>query len=923
MKKNALDHLIIDRSICKLTQKTLAALLILTVISFAIPQAESQENQKNNGAETLFAYADDLEDLGDLIFTRSDRALWQAAIGENEISQYDKRLTNLLLPRLAALFGDLKIQTLYGYKEENNKISREFSGATNLSQRAIGKAAAVTAIGTVSCGTETLFARVINPPKPLWLHYQKKQENKQGLNDFFGRSFDKAARESFWLEGRAFTNALITPKSWSDFLQRVAKAEIEEQFGLKAGSLGLAPSGEMESTLGRLRLASQLGLPDLPLAGAENELYADLGQWQIENSLALPRYSLRGETWRDIYQNIGFRVLEDQFSPSSQDLRSSPFNEGNVTENPRFQLLAQQLEKRAKQYANPRRALNLPTESYLPQANDQLGLLDKLLLGDPDAFATAGAYHLADSLQLNPAATELFIKSIAGGDERVPNLSSAHPLDNSLPLTDLFSSETTAEKRLALFEQAGKSYELIIKENLEAVNEIVLLSLVGDNKNPSLSQVIAAVTDENRRPELFIAIGRASAEEADYSDGFSAKTLQERAINTLGKAFNLEPADITALAQPERNESDPALKATGNTIDRLMNWPEGTAMTIARQELNDDSAAASLYEQQRLRQGATKLWGYFGFSDSLADTMNNLYFSDIVPSDEELAKGLKKDADNGSPVPEPPSETNSGPEANPSPGNNPDGINVGTGVVTTSPPGTKTTDGSNADKNEGDTDLGFDEDEVVQFAIAPQELSLAGGLQAATLAPLSSIDALLAGRLRAALTQATLASLARQLGEDSTITVGKLIELYEQPTHELATAVAQQAESTSGSYLVDENFFSSLKENVASQFYPVWNTLTNEAIRQWNIDCPSLLPQAETTIASFIEAASEFPAIGEVENQEENVARPAQIITYSKDYFNEPLVNRLTAAYPGMGERGIKWGLYTSPRAWDHLLLVN
>lgn len=872
----------------KILTRTRAIAITIAVLLLIYPQLVTSQQLTNNQLIPLSTFYGPYDRPSTVWLNQTDRQLWQKAIDDSKLDELDKRVTTQLLPKLAKGFSYIAAQTLFGYDDPDNQTSRLFDGAKNTSQRALGKATNITAIGTTSCATFTRFARGLDPQNPLWLHYQNPKSTKAPLENFFGRSFDAAASQSFWLEGRAFTNALTTPDSWSDFMQQIAKGEIEQQFGLAPGSLQKTAVSDLVATVGQLRLASSLGLNDLPAAEDEEQFYSQLGQWQVEQGLSLPRFSLEGENWREIYQTIGFRVLEDQLinGPAESE---SPFGNSGLTlqENDRFLLLAKQLQKRALIYADPRRALNLPAENYLPTAEGRLNIYDRLTNGDPDAFAIAGAYYLAEGLNLAPNQTAAFIQSVERGEDRPITLADARPIDDRFQANQFFSAGSTEESRQAIFTQVGRTLEASINSNLGRLNEIVLLAISGSNRTPSLQKLMDTITDPENRDRAYQKIGDYSAKEADYTGGFTIQELKLRGELKLAETLNLSVMQLRQLDAIDRNSADPEIKQTAFDVDYAMGWPEGTALIIARQEFDGNSVGAIVSHENRIRIGGKRLLRLLGLTDEQTEALLNLYIRSDAPT-------TTTDGTPSTPT------TTTTPRPSPS-------------------PKTPVNDQSDEDTPFDDEQLG---EEVELFSISPQELPFAGELVSSLRVPSETIDALLAGRLLLALPQLTLAALGQEMAESSTITSFKLIDLYLSPTLEGATAVANQKVGAGDSFYGEPGFFEELEAGVQDgDSYRIWLAVANEVTRQWNITCPDKQVEAEEAITKLIESLIDLPPIDGSVDPETTLTRPAQILTAKKERLSPTLLNSIPEAYPGIGEAGVKWGVYSAPRAFDHIYI--
>lgn len=801
----------------------------------------------------------------------AEQALWQTALDNSTLDQYDKRLTAQTLPLLGREFGPMVAQSLLGYTQKGRDISREFAGAKNTSQRATGKAAAITAIGTTVCSTETLFSRSLNPATLLWVHQQTGQTtHTSALNQFFGRSFDMVARQSFWQEGRAFTNSFIAPTDWSDFLQAIGRGSLEQQFALEPSSLQNIPTDQLTETVGRLHFASQLGLPDIPEAENEEEFYTQLGQWRLEQTLGLPRHSFVGQTWQEIYRHIGFRGLEDQLTPQLAS-DHSPFEttETVLTENERFTALAEQLTQRGLIYTEPLRALGLPTEEILATTEGQSTLYERLINGDPQAFATAGAYFLADNLNLPLSEIRLLLARIDLGNDRPISLAQARPVDSQFQTDQLFSAESTAETRQQLFYSLGQAYRQQIESRLPQVNESVLLAITGNNTNPTYQQVISVITNGAQRDTTFQTIGEATAQESLVGQ-LTEESLEKYGAAQLAETFDVATTDITNLSDPNRNDSDPTIKATGILLDSGFGWPEGTAARIAKQEINPESVAATLIQGSQLLLGATRLWEKLGLDEDLITQLNELYFTSEAPTEDELDE-----------------------ETSPTPSIDDEEL--------IDPEGT---------------------DEYIEFAIPVEEQPFAEAVSTELRIPLEAVDSLLTGRFRTTLLYLTLTQIANELAGRSTITPSKLIHLLEQPSIEATQTFLAQTELLQESTYVSPTLYAQLEAAIGeNNLAGIWSALINEVVYQWNITCPDKQAETKTAITNLVETLVDLPADPADGTASQTATRPIQLFTYSTTNLPAALMEKVQAAYPGLGRADIKWGLYAAPRAWNHLYI--
>jgi hypothetical protein len=806
-----------------------------------------------------------LEDLsgqmeGEVKLSGEEKKIWNSLIDNQTLSDKDKRLTNYVLPLLAQKFGEVHVDILKDHATEEQKQSRLLATSTGVSPRYFAKAASITSLGTMTCADpNVLFTREIDPEKTVWLNRQTDSPNNP---PFFGRSFDLAARQSFLLPLRSFTNRPTSSQSWSNMLQQIAKGEIEERFDLQPGLLANTPAGELDETIAKGRLARQLGLARLPDFMVASSFYATLGQLQVEQALNLPANSFSSQNdtrfWYETYQNIGFRVLEEQLELPDKDVSISPFPATTaLSDLPRFQLLAKRLEDRGSLYKDPVLALGLPTPSYLPTSGGS-DIYSRLKNGDPDAFAAAGAYFLGDSLQLSAAAITELVQSTLRGENRAVNLATARPLDAAVKAEQLFSAEMTIGQRQSLFETIGESSKEDLDNHLAQVNGNVLLALTGTAQAPTESGIVTLFEDHNRLQNVLATLAQKSQADTDYGDGLTAAALQRRGEELLGQALAIDPADLHRLSE----ETDSAIVGSiGAKVDQALGWP-----SLEGQSMSRLFATGKLTDQQLLENGINRLWGLFSLPESIKTSLNNMFLSDAAET-----------------------------------------------VTTT--PDTPSTQAPSEDNQVTDDQTS---DEVVSFAIPSDALSLSESLTIVTGIDATNQVPLLTGRFNTGLKILTLSQLAKAQSNGSTLTISKLIDLYSRPTQELAESITAQTDAGFNNDFFSQDMFESIKNAAAGkQIETIWPAIENEIIRQWNIGCPLTKEAAINAIDRLLEQTMTWPET--TNDPTETATQPVQIFALSSETIAKDVKASIDEKYPA--QTGSKVGLFANPRDWDDIYI--
>ncbi len=819
-----------------------------------------------------------LQSIQRLTFNEVDKADW---LDENNDSQlHDRRILFELAPYLKDNAATTGISSLIfdrlrrGYDTDETKISRKTSGATNVSPHYYGKAATVSAIGTTSCIDEVLFPRSINNQKPVWVHWQTGEQHNNVTEWPFGWGFDSVARQFFWLEARAITNHPITSLTWSNFLQQLAKAEIEERFDLPAGSLSNIAVSDLPNTIARLRLASQLGLADLPAATTEPIFYEALGRREVEQNLNLPVGSLTSQkSWRDVYKTIGLRVMEEQLSlpqPSAESLITAPADQIVTAESDRVKQVAARFKARAELYQDPRLAFNLPPEAYIPSTGED-SIVTQLSAGQPEAFATVGAYFLTESLGLTTGEAAKFVQDIQSGQEAVIPLSSAHLTDPRYQLKNYFSADSSPANQADIFETVGREQEETIKSHLARINESVLRSIQSDNTTPSLNEIISLITDSSRRVTSLSELANYSSEDANYPDGITIEALRQRGVVLLADALDLDPTLVQKLDSDTDNAD---VTETAQIIDTAMGWPNGTTRDFARRQGSEVSPTTALVqEKQLLTIGSTNLWTKLGLEQSTQDKLHSLFFGGVSPVDQT--------------VPISPPEPETRPTPSPSPASD-----------------------------------GNDDDEFVELDIPASQQDLATELQQQIGLPPEEVATVLSGQLRPLIYKGTISRLASILAIDSTLTPQKFLEALSKPEASALASIADQGLQLTSPSFVMPNFFNRLQEIAKSgDLYRVQELFQAEAVHQWNFNCPNKTVQAQQAIEQLVRVLVGLPGQDD-SNSEGLPPRPVQILTYDTSNFDSDLTDEIEAAYPGADGKDNRQGVYGSlERSYDSVTI--
>lgn len=856
----------------------------------------AQSNVSTNELGYL-AYLTDRLQAG-VIFSQSEQRTWEQIIDDQQLADKDKRLTNYILPSLVEEFGQLHVDILKDYSTPEQQKSRLLANSVGISPRYFAKATSVTSLGTINCtDSSASFARELELAKPLWLNRQLKSPNDlidAKANNFFGRSFDLAARQGLNLPLRSITNRLTSELTWSGLLQQLATAEIEERFDLKTGVLANIPSSELDLAIARARLSRQIALGNLPTTQDTQSsftldkptLKASLGQQIVEQTLNLPQNSFtslsKTRFWYETYQNIGWRVLEEELAIPIDEQTSSPFpTSTSLTELPRFQLLAKKLAQRGEIYKNPVLALGLPTEGYLPTATGESDIYQQVLNGDPDALATIGAYFLADSLQLSSSATAELVQAVRRGENRAINLATARPLPSELQAETLFKGDSTLKERNQTLSLVGESSHQALTAQLARINGNVLLAITGNNQAPSLNQIESILRDQSKKAEILEKLAKFSANDADYPDGLTAAALQRRGEQLLAEAINLDSTEIQQLSEP----TDSAIVLSiGQKVDSALGWPSLNDQPLSRQ-----LATKSLTERQLLEVGIDQLWNKFRFYDELKVALNSYFFDYLIQPVNRREPSLTDQNEETVTIDEP-----------------------------------SNSDGSASDQTDTDEDTAKDsgDEEIVIFKILKDfhqdETSITDALTAVTGLDAEALVPILSGRFNSGLKLFTLSTMAKILSENSTITTTKLLNLYDQPTVNGVESITNQATAVSENGFILPSFFTDLT-NIANeeQVKNAWQIIDQEIYRQWNIDCPLKTEAVNRNLERLIDKVMEWPATTNEPSQEPT--RPVQIFTFNPESFSEKIQTKISTSYPK--DRQSKSGVFPNPRNWDDIYI--
>lgn len=907
-------------SIYRAVGSTVSPILISCMVLSSFVVAYAQNNPATNGSgdgeADIIDLQDQLHQAPQLGWNEIDKQDWEDLLAnQTNTSKYDKRIITQLLPALVGqennLLDGLVVSRLRrGYT--NGETSYETAGATNASQHGQAKAVALAALGTTWCGTDVIFPRRLDQEKPLWVHQQTQVDTKEQERWPFSRNFDSLARQFFWIEARAFTNRPITATTWSSFLQQVAKGEIEERFGLTPGSLANSSASDLDQTVARARLAKTLGLPDLPEANSESEFFEALGRRRLEIELNLPRNSFvggdSGQSWREIYQQIGFRVLEQQVS-LPEDFTNKPLFQDVqfLVSDPRFLQLQKRLEVRSQHYTDPRIAFNLPTEEYLTTNSGQ-NIFQRVVSGDPEAFSIIGAYFLADSLELSPNDTKQFILKVsqqAGELPAIP-LANARPIDPNLSSDEIFNSDT--EKHPVLFELLGRGLSDQIRDQLPKLNDSVLRALSDNNNTPNYEDVLAVITNIKQQQDAIQKLAITSAEDANYfqinpdgsfkkdggklTPGFTTNNLRNRGIAILSKTLGI---DVVSLAQLETTTSDTELITETNTvaeqIDEAIGWPSGTTDQLTRRSPESGIEEALLTDKQLIEIGADNLWDRLGVSDELKTVLTTYFFTDSIPenapipTDEDEAVTEESESVDSDNLDEESDEE----------------IEI-------------------SESSESLEELGEDEflyQSVLQSHPAALDDSLSLGLGIS----LNDLELLITGRMMPALIHITLARLGKEITpKDSTVILddATLLDLFTDP----ATDEAAQLTNIATDFpFIQESYLNKIAGAIQDDdLYQIWRTTHSEAVYQWNVFCPNKQQEAKAAIAKVIDYLVSLPS-AEGNSVATPPTRPYQILTYDLSVIDSDTALKINEAYPDADGQDIKSGAFNNPRDWDHLYI--
>ncbi len=844
------------------------------VVDQAISTTPAPLLVKQRQLAELAELTNQLTSPGELSLNQADQEDW-ATLTNKDTGLYDHRLLTQLLPNLTNNLDHLTVDALRrNHATEATKKSDEISGATNTSQHYYGKAASITSVGLTSCAAETYFPRTFEGSEQVWLHWQTGDADEQTPNGIFERSFDKMARAAFWAESRSFTRRFIGSTTWSNFLQQLAKGEIEKRFGLPAGSLAYTAVSDLDSLLAKARIAQQLGIVTLPEAKSETDFYTQLGQHITEKELDLPFDSFVGTSWREIYQRVALRVLDITASlpqDVTKDTTTTPIDQLISPSNSHLQQLTSRLEARSKLYPDPQIAFNLPTEEYLT-TGESSSIFTRILNADPDAYAIVGAYFMADSLEFSPVATQRFIGQIANGEDRAPNLAEGRPIDPSLSPTTLFANQPNA--LTAQFEKIGRSQESIMTEHLSRLNGAVLLALSDSNRTPTLDTVINNLVDETKRPTLLQAVAKASIADANYYvadsegrlqkdsegqplSGFSNENLVRRGQELLAEALGANQSEVEALESDASGEDTQLLAAR---FDTVMGWPDQTTLHLAQ-----NSTAIDL-DKLILETGAKLLWQRLELTENESALLNHLYLGTTEPT----SAGAGDDEDQLGDLGETGTLGDSG-----------DGSNDGSG-------------------------------ETINFAIPAAQQTLLKRLSVTTELDASDTALLLTGRFLPAMYRMSLSVINSRTLTNSE---SDLLDEIDKPATELDPSLITPTET-----LLRPSYFEAIAKAVeADDTYFLWRSTREEVIYQWNMDCSNKKEQADKAIERLVDTLISLPY--DEAGTAQVTSRPIQILTYNKEGLNDSLHDKIGQAYPNADGKNTKWGVYTNPRDFDHLYI--
>lgn len=830
-----------------------------------------------------------------------------------------------------------------GYSKPDEQTTRIVKDATYTTPQSEGKVAMLAAIGTTSCYRETVFPRELVPTTPIWIHWQTGEADQATARWPFGRSFDRLTRQSLWLSGRGLTRHPVVASTWSEWLELVAKAEIEARFGLTAGSLSRVTIEQLPDRIAELRLAHDLGLADLPAGFTEETISQQLGQWQLEELLNLPRHSLtEGPThdWRGLYQQIGRRVLEEELSlPESAPLAvETRANAGQPTSEPDNQLtselgdqptdwlptevktqIGEALAARSTLYTDPRIGLGLPPNDWLPVDEIGTDFLMQLGNGSPDAYAALGAYYLAESLGLNNEVTVQLIRTLYTGQNIAPDLATARPIDAAV--RTYFASQNEQADRATVMTRLGRSSLATIKKNLGRLNETVLLAITGSNKEPTYSQILTILTDSARRQTVLNKIATGSLADANYYQDLASLTpaltktnLQKRGRELTSQLLSLPVAQLEKL---EKGEFD--LGKQGELFTKIeddMGWSAGLAQDLMRRNPAETPSPATLQLQDRtlVTAGAQRLWERLRLPLDLQERLNQYYFIGDIPLKPNQLEG---------PTDPIPIET---------PVDLPD-EGLGDGEAVTDELDTTSNESDESTDTDGSDD---EEDGVVEF-VDPDNFSIAveheptqRALQRTLNIPEADTYAFFNGQWWPALLRASLAILGQELSFSTTITSEKLVSAYNSLSPSAIEPLADQGQKTTELTIVRPNLFPDLYRAAREKNKgAIQKILNDEALYQWNLDCTNKRSLAEQSIDRFVNAAIKLPSPDELptpatgEDKSNQPTRPNQVLLLDMNILSSETRKEIKEAYEDEADRndGVKGDRNKLRRLYDRVLV--
>ncbi len=819
-----------------------------------------------------------------IVLNEQDWRDWQNLEGK-DLSIYDKRIMTGLLPGLVNEVGPGFEQVVVdrvrrGYTDETTAISRKLPDSTNISQHYYGKAVSLTSLGTTRCQNgSAFFPQLIDAKLPVWVHWQTGEADKQTVRWPLARSFDGLIKHIFWLEGRALTETPIAAETWSDFLIAIAKSELEQRFGLRKGSLNNVPIDDLDVALASGRLATALGLTDLPIGTTKAELFESIGRRKAEVELNLPIYAFEGTTWTAIYRTIGQRVLEHELGLPDVPI-SSLVTADNSTDpklafggEARFGALADAIGERQNYYSDLRVALNLPVGEYLASSSG-LAFPDRLLLGDAGAFTTLGAYFLADSLDLSPGDTKTLVENLDNDQttsDRVINLKTARPIDPAIRPETLFNLEVSDQPKL--FESIGQQAESTISSHLPRLNEDVLQAMKGNNKIPELGQIISTLSNAKGRQAILTKIASASIADANYQGNLTKAALQNRGRALFAGTIGLSP---DAISRVEQSKATPIeLEQTVSTVADAMGWPSPYDSRVATTDktLIEDllgSVGSSLapnatiaLKRRLLTAGAHQLWNQLDIPKSLVDSLDRYFF-------------------------------------------------LGQALAT--PARLPSTSQGTSDSDEGET---IPDD---FFSSIETQAPVIHQISQATSLPEADITYFFTGQMRPALIRATAALVGRELNDAGTMTPAEVIKLLDTSATDLGNQLVSQPTAPD---VLGPTFLDLAKKAIAADDpYKLWDAFQGEMVYQWNMACQDKQTLAETAISRLISYLISLPDSSQ--NQEDvPTTRPVQIMTLKGSAgLAGGISSKIKEAYPNADGENYKYGLYAFARGWDNVYIA-